>query len=240
MNNSITIKGQSSARGIFASAVLLVALFVINGAVASEPAQIVPVNEIAYGETYAEHSASFWQWFLSEPVEGHPGIDSPEFEVRSGQRGKVWFLSGLFGTVTRNVTIPAGKAVFIALLNAEASTLEEPPFHGETEAEQRAAAVAIVDHVVQLAATVDGQPVANIAQYRVTSPQFSFEAPTPWVFGAVGGEGTAVGDGYYLLLRPMSKGTHTVHFTGLIRFTLAEDGFDAELPADVTYNITVK
>jgi hypothetical protein len=240
MKNSITKKRQSSARGMFASAVMFLALFSTNGTVASEPAQIVPVDETAYGETYAEHSASYWQWYLSEPLEGHPGIDSPEFNVKSGQRGKVWFLSGLLGTGTVNVTVPAGKALFIGLLNAEASTLEEPPFYGETEAEQRAAAVAVMDHLVEIAAAVDGQPVADIARYRVTSPQFSFEAPTPWIFGAVGGEGMAVGDGYYLLLRPMSQGSHTLHFTGFIRFTLAEDGFDAEISADVTINITVK
>jgi len=240
MNNSITSKRHSSARGMLASAVMFVALCASSGTSAVEPAQIVPTSETAYGETYAEHSASYWQWYLSEPLVGHPGIDSPEFNVKSGQRGKVWFLSGLLGTGTINVTVPAGKALFIGLLNAEASSLEEPPFYGETEEEQRAAANAIVDHVVSLAATVDGQPVADIGQYRVTSPQFSFVAPTPWIFGSVGGEGTAVADGYYLLLRPMSKGTHTVHFGGSFLFTLEQDGFDQEIPADVTINITVK
>ena len=207
---------------------------------ANDAVEVVQPDEIAYGESYAEHSAAYWQWFLNKETEGHPGIDSPDYNVKTGQRGKVWFLPGLTGTVTREVTIPAGKAVFVALLNAEASSLEEEPFFGVTEEEQRAAASAIADHIVGLTLTINGDSVENLEDFRVTSPQFEFTAPTPWIFGAVGGSGTAVAEGYYVLLNPLPKGTHTIRFTGAFIFTLAEDGFDAEIPADVTYNITVK
>ena len=89
-----------------------------------------------YGKSYSQWSASYWQWLFSLPVAGHPGIDSPDFDVTEGQSGNVWFLTGPFGTVERNVTIPAGKALFIALINVDSSTLEEPPFYGATAADQ--------------------------------------------------------------------------------------------------------
>src|SRR5215470_2841206 len=66
-----------------------------------------------FGKNYSQWSAAWWQWLFSLPVEGHPGTDSPEFDVTEGQSGNVWFLTGPFETVERNVTIPAGKALFI-------------------------------------------------------------------------------------------------------------------------------
>ena len=233
--------GTGRVKTAVAVIVTLLATAIARSSVeAAEAVEVVATDEVAYGETYAEHSAAYWQWFLSKEAEGHPGIDLPEYNVKTGQRGKVWFLPGLTGTVTRDVTIPAGKAVFVALLNAEASSLEEEPFFGATEEEQRAAASAIADHIVGLTLTINGEAVENLEDFRVVSPQFEFTAPTPWIFGAVGGSGTAVADGYYVLLNPLPKGTHTIRFTGAFVFTLAADGFDAEIPADVTYNITVK
>lgn len=238
MKNPVTTKLTSMRVRMHSSAMaLLVATIALCATTVA--AEIVPPNETAYGSTYAEHSADFWQWFLEEPFDNHPGLEDSDLDVRSGQRGKVWYL-GAAANGTRDVTIPAGKAVFISLLSAEASDLEGFPFYGANEAEQRAAAINIGNGIEEMEATVDGVPVANIGDYRVTSPQFSFSAPTPWIFGEVGGNGTAVADGYYLLLRPLSKGTHVVHFSGVFRFNTADHGFDFELPYDVTYNITVK
>lgn len=244
MKNPLTTKLPSVVshmRRVHAFAMaLFIALFATTAFCATiVAAEIVPPDETAYGSTYAEHSADMWQWFLEELLENHPGLDDSELNVRSGQRGKVWFL-GASPNGMRDVTIPAGKAVFLSLLSAEASNLEGFPFYGATEAEQRAAAINIGNAIEEMEATVDGVPVANIEDYRVTSSQFSFNAPTPWIFGEVGGNGTAVADGYYLLLRPLSKGTHTVHFSGVFRLNEADHGFDAEVPYDVTYNITVK
>jgi len=86
---------------------------------------------------------------------------------------------------------------------------------------------------------VDGVAVSNLANYRVESPQFSFTAPEPWIFSpAPGGEGTAVADGYFVMLAPFYGGTHTIHLTGLIHFSIAEgDPFDGDFSLDVTYNV---
>ena len=88
--------------------------------------------------------------------------------------------------------------------------------------------------------TIDGQPVANLDSFRVISPEFTFSAPSPWIFGNTGGEGTSVGDGYYLFLTPLSRGTHTIHMGGDFHFSVDEgDPFDFDAFADVTYVITV-
>jgi len=135
--------------------------------------------------------------------------------------------------------------LFISLANVEVSSLEPPEsgFHGDTEAEQRELAKYYADHIVpaNLLLTIDGVAVRHLECYRVSSPQFQFTAPSPWIFGDTGGTGTSVGDGYYVLVEPLSKGNHTIHFESLFHFAVAEgDPFDADLPIDMTYHFTVK
>ena len=132
--------------------------------------------------------------------------------------------------------------MFLILINAECSSLEpvDSGFHGDTAAEQRDCAKGWSDHIVNVVCTIDNEAVENIGDFRIVSPQFHFTAPTPWLFGDTGGPGTSVVDGYYVMVRPLSRGTHTIHYTGAFHFTLAADGFDADLPADMTYHVTVK
>ena len=90
---------------------------------------------------------------------------------------------------------------------------------------------------------IDGVPVKNLGAYRFLSPQFQFTAPTPRIFGATGGVGTAVGDGYYLMLAPMSKGTHTIHYGGTFHFEAGEiDNLEQplDLPKDITIILNVQ
>lgn len=191
-----------------------------------------------YEPLYSAWSAAWWQWGLSQPVAGHPFNDDPAFNVAAGQQGPVWFLATPFGTVERHVTIPAGKFLFVGLLNAEASDLEGL---GATKAERRENAEFLADHIVNVSCSIDGEAVSNIDCYRVTSPQFTFNAPSPWIFGETGGRGKSVADGYYVMLTPLSRGTHTLRISGGFHFSIAEgDPFDFDASADVTYHITVR
>ena len=170
------------------------------------------------------------------PLDGHPFTDSFS-DVTAGQTGRVWFLGAPFGTSERAVTIPHGIFLFFGLLNAEFSSLEG----FATEGEQRAESAFWVDHIVDLFCTIDGVSVKSLTAYRVASSQFVFTAPTPWIFGPVGGAGTSVADGYYLMLAPLSKGQHTIHFGGSFHFSVAEgDPFDGDFLLDMTYHITVE
>jgi hypothetical protein len=200
--------------------------------------EVLPPRSHPYSKSYGQWSANWWQWFMEHPMSGHPGVDSPAFDVRSGQQGNVWFLASPFGTVQRTVTIPTGKALFIGLLNAEASDLE---YGTLTEATQRALAAWYADHIASVSCSVDGHAVKNISAYRVQSPQFSFTAPDPWVFSpAPSGAGTAVADGYFVMLAPLSKGTHTIHITGAFHFDAGELGPDpVDFGLDLTYHLNV-
>jgi hypothetical protein len=203
----------------------------------SSQTAVIPSNASAHGKGYGEWSASWWQWVMEHPMAGHPMVDDPGFNVSSGQSGKVWFLAFPFGSVERHVTVPHGTMLFVASLNAEASDLEGL---GTTYQERLETANFLADHIRNLSVTIDGEPVENLDSFRVVSPEFTFKAPSPWIFGDTGGEGTSVADGYYLLLTPFSTGTHTIHIEGDFHFSVDEgDPFDFDAVADVTYVITV-
>jgi hypothetical protein len=183
------------------------------------------------GHSYAEWQAIWWQWLLAIPVENNPFNPGAPFDVSTGQTGDVWFLSGLFGTSTRSGTIPKGKNLFLAIANGEWSDLEGFP----TEADQRAQAKSATDTALvdSLFCTIDGVPVSDLVTFRHATAQFTFNAPTPWIFGDVGGTGHSVDDGYYVMLKKLSPGAHTIHFGVTFDFGGGNTAF-----IDNTYNLT--
>lgn len=234
MNNSRSITHKFHLRNFLA---VLVSAAVLSASAALAGPVAIPPQANFQGASYSEWSAAYWQWLFALPADSNPGIDSPDFDVTDGQSGHVWFLTGPFGTIERNVTIPAGTALFVSLVNVDGSSLEEDPFHGETAEEQLAIANGFAEYITDLSFSVDGKAVENIGDFRVTSPQFSFTAPTPWIFGATGGTGTATGVGYFVMLPPLSVGTHAIHYTGAFKFS--DDPADY-IGVDMTYNVTVE
>ena len=200
--------------------------------------QIFPGNSHPYGHCYAQWSAKWWKWAMQLPVPGHPFIDDLAFDLSHNQSGQVWYLAAPFGTVVRNCNIPHTKALFVGLLNAEASDLEGL---GITYADQHANAKFNADHIHDLVCTLDGSTVNNINSFRFASAQFSFIAPSPWIFGALGGAGTSSADGYYLMFKPLHIGAHVLHYTGNFHFAVSEgDPFDFDAAVDMTYNLNVQ
>jgi hypothetical protein len=194
---------------------------------------VMPPDSKPHGKTYGEWEALWWQAILSIPADP----DNPFFVGGSfGDEKHVLFLSGVSGPTTVNITIPPGTALFFPMINAESSSLEPPPFHGDTEAEQRAVANDFIHNVTGVFAEIDGRPVVDIENYRTQSPQFTFTVPASNILGVTvpPDTGTSVDAGYYLFLAPLSVGTHTLHFGGTFG---ADLGF---LEIDTTYIVTVQ
>jgi hypothetical protein len=208
---------------------------------------VLPPQSHAFGKTYSEWSAEWWQWVYSLPADQHPLTDTAD--CSAGQSGKVWFLGGtytatqdvngnIFGEAERNCSVPSGKALYIPIVNAECNTIEDP---AATDEDLRDCANFLGDHIQNLAITVDDVELKNLQLYRVESPPYSF-GPLP-ANNLAGGDAGAivdsVGDGIYVMLAPLSKGKHTIHFEGAAIFTLVPDGFDFTFSLDITYHITV-
>ncbi|MCB0213126.1 MAG: hypothetical protein KDJ52_27540 [Anaerolineae bacterium] len=206
---------------------------------------VLPPNAKAFGKSYGEWSVEFWQWLYSMPVDAHPLFDTAD--CSQNQSGKVWFLGGTFtvsspepdvvvGTADRDCTIPTGKALFFPMINVECNVFAGD---GQNEQELRDCATGLIDFVDEAHVTVviDGKSVSNIADYRIESPAFEWgPLPPNNVLGA--DEGTtslAVGDGYYVMLPPLSAGEHTIDFTGRV---VIPDVIDFSL--DIHYDLTVQ
>lgn len=207
--------------------------------------RITPPDATFAGRTYAQWAAEFWQWAFRLPATSsssipHPFDDCNARPISADQTGNVWFWAAPDSVETcnqSNTVIPAGKTIFLTMLDVEASSLESSPFHGATEAEQRAIAEKFFSRIDNVFCTIDGVPVDNISSYRAETAQFRFYAPSPWVFGHVGGKGTSVGKGYFVMLK-LPPGSHTIHYGG--RFHLQRNDLDADSPAqDIVKDITL-
>jgi hypothetical protein len=177
----------------------------------ADPGVLPPVSS-PHGHTYGEWSARWWKWFLELPADSnHPANGG---DCSTGQLGQVWFLIGLPGPTTIHCTVPTGKMLFLPIINTECSNLEGPPFFGATEAERRLCAEGIMDGAADLSAKIDGVPIRKPSRYRVSSPNFHFTVPPNNVLGVPAGSGEAVGDGYYLMLAPLSAGSHIIEIKG--------------------------
>jgi hypothetical protein len=88
-------------------------------------------------------------------------------------------------------------------------------------------------------------PVQNLAAYRKQSPLFTWvPLPPNNVFQdplniPACTTSPSVSDGYFLMVAPLSPGSHTIHFKGSIVFTQAQDGFDFTFSLDITYHLTI-
>jgi hypothetical protein len=258
--------------GIFAAVPLTYAANLSAGL--ATKAKVFKSNSAPHDNTYSEWSAKWWQWALSiplyNPVNGqpnHPLFDGEDCSV--GQSGHVWFLGGRFcetgkdcplpGTVVRSCSIPKETALFIPVVNAEDSLVEETELGGSnlTIDSMRTFLAGILDTVTNLQLVVDGVPVENLKEnFRVQSPVFDFTLPEPYyngdpnkrnnVFTAIEPgnypAGTyyqqAVGDGFYVMLKPLPVGPHTIHFSGT--FPNDPQNPDDDFIISMTYNITVE
>jgi hypothetical protein len=206
----------------------------------AQAAEIVPVNENAYGNTYGEWSAEWWQWVLSIPAANSPISDTTGANCARQQSGPVFYLAGTSGgvAVTRSCTVPAGKSLFFPILNAlwGSAVGDCRPSNPRVVcnlADLRKLAADSMDSVT-LKAVIDGQPVENLGQQRVQSPALTITLPDNPA-AAKGPYTPNVSDGYWLLLAPLPAGMHTIYFKGEITGGPFQ-GFVVE----VTYKLTVQ
>lgn len=214
---------------------------------------VIPPPATPAGMTYGEWGAAFWQWAFAIPKDQNPLNDETGANAANGQHGRVWFLAGTtnsspspdnptvyIGKVDRHVTIPAGKLIFFPIVNVEASIAEGD---GVDEQSLKAKADWYISHVRDLAVTVDGRPLRNLAAYRAQSPLYSLwwpEDPVLDYLAALTTPTDSIADGYWIMLAPLPVGRHVLHWEGNMTFTADADGFDGVFAQDITYHVRVK
>ncbi len=223
-------------------------------------AGVVPPQSTYLGMTYGEWGAAWWQWAFSLPLDSHhPLNDATGANAAVGQSGKVWFLGGLWwatggstppSPIIRNITVPAGTALFFPIANGENTFPEVPDAKNITELWATNDWLnAFRDN--NLYATLDGRKLQELASYLTCSPLFKVWLPyennvfqawygplTPGMGAAVEQNGAgenfytlspSAARGFFLMVEPLRVGKHRITF-GVKNLTWS---------LDIVYNITV-
>jgi hypothetical protein len=213
---------------------LAVAAPVAPAHAAPAPGSAFPPGSRPYGKTYAEWNTLWWQWFFRVPVHldpDHPdrGLLNPSFEATgatcaAGQPGGAVFFLGFadpsLPSLTRRCTVPAGKALLLPLLNG----LNLAPGGGAAvvraaqDGLDEAHAALLAD--LELGAEIDGVAVPDVEVYLIAARgvrpfglRLVRDSPFPPP-GSRPGQTyyAAVGSGVYLLIAPLSVGTHVLRY----------------------------
>jgi hypothetical protein len=148
--------------------------------------------------------ASFTPSYTGEPVDACRVL---------GRKGKV-----LFSLPGSTCTVKPGVKVLVPLPGASCSDAEAAPFFGESAAEQRACALAIIrQEVLELRVSVDGRAPQNVLSDRflTISDQFDVVSQPGNPFGATPGPTTLVAVGYLGVLRGLRPGHHMFVVSGV-------------------------
>jgi hypothetical protein len=196
---------------------------------------VLPPWSHAFGRTYGEWGAAWWQWDIAIPFASNPIFDPTGAAQAQHQSGPVWFLAGdAGGLAERTVEIPVGKAVFFPLINVAndypcPDPLFQPAPGQSLEDFLTEGAAALIANVDALSAELDGRVLVNLFDYRGTSPLSTFtgDLSLQSTFDAclTGTPQPFVSDGYWLMLSPLPPGMHTLHF----KASVLGGGFALEL-----------
>ncbi|HEX6886154.1 MAG TPA: hypothetical protein VF530_22460 [Planctomycetota bacterium] len=161
---------------------------------------------------------------MSIPIATNPWANDPTGAFAGiGQQGPVWFLGGSLGdSFTRSVTIPSNVSVFLPVHPwiFGATVFDCAPSVPDVSCDVpslRASAAAAAGAVTTIEIVIDGRMITNPTAYRALSPS-TFDVTVPddniaAFFGAdvpAGTYGPQVSDGYYLMLRPLDSGVHSI------------------------------
>jgi len=239
-------------RSSLAVVMVVMALIMSRPAVFAENINpgVLPINGQIGGLTYGQWSARWWQFAFQQT---NLNICTPD---KPGSR--VTFLAETAkGSETRSCTVPVGMAILFPVFNVEWSVAEAQaqqkmtpgqsclipgPPDGTSDADLLACATAQANHALDsdatLEADVDGVKLQSLQNYRAVSAPFTFTTVAGNPFGLCPADGScpltsrAVADGFWIILTPLSPGTHTIHFKADVPFF--------PFTTEVTYTLTVQ
>lgn len=183
-------------------------------------------------------AAKWWIWALETTAAESPLLDTTGELNELRQSGGIWFLAGNFGGATvRTVRVPVGKALFFPVANYFAGGFLPAPKKGgydpgPVEYARKLCSEGLAG-ITSMTCEVDGVNKLPEAIWEQSQP-FGMLLPADSLFGPDAQVcAPTVDEGYYMLLSPLTPGTHVIHFT-------ARAGTEPDAwVLDVTYNIIV-
>ena len=165
---------------------------------ASVPWTNGPVEGVSLGDW----TAQWWRWTQHAAIA--PYLDPDGRLCDMDQSGSVWFLAGTDGTFEprRRCVVPEGKYLLLPVINMY---YQHRVAKGQSAncSQVQARAAVNNDHLVSAVVVLDGKPLGDMRVHRVRSNCFQ---PNP----GDGSSTLAASDGYWLMLKPLPRGRHTI------------------------------
>jgi hypothetical protein len=176
------------------------------------------VESCPYGVTYGQWTVRWWNWFMSAPKYTNPILDKTgRFASVNQPSDYVWFLAGKLGDGKRDIPnrfckIPGSRSILFPVINCEANCVEYPELANEIDIINKVERDE--NTIVLKECLVDSKPVP--AQ-RIKSDPVVFDLKIV-KDNAIGIEGPrrtiASADGYWVFLKSLSAGKHSIEFHG--------------------------
>jgi len=196
----------------------------------------VSANEHVAGKALHQYANIWWQWTSTMGDEESPVRDRTGEYCHVNQNGDVWFLAGGYGTskIKRHCIIPQGKYLFFPIINM--AYWPENDISKTCEEVQQESALNNSE-LYLVYAELDGHSIPNMRNNRIKSERcfdlhelLAKKQPTKKVY-------PAATDGYWLMLKPLSKGIHSLKFNAQYHHKTAVHG---NMMQDIEYTIEVK
>lgn len=204
----------------------------VSRSISSPAAEVCKEYEKIEGKTWAEWSIVWWQRVLALPREKSPLYDTTGQFTMEGQKGNIWFLyDTIEGSAKRKCTIPTGKYLFFPVINAF-MTSEEDKINAV-----RLSLIEIVNNAGIRIVKLDGQLIVVKQDYRLTTPPFRFKLPgnsANTLFPDLDSNQVGLAEGYWLMLKPLSPGKHSLQITGKLEID------ERKIETHVDYELTVE
>jgi hypothetical protein len=228
------------SRAVVALWAIVVAQSVLVGEEVDPAALIYPPHATVHGKTLGEWGAAWWNWAASMPLGKNALRDDPTGALcHEKQSGPVFFLGGAFasGTYVRACTVETGKDFYFPIVNSAAFN---SPGEARTREELINASAGSIDRASLLECSIDDQALtmADLLQHREPHCCFALELPPDHVFGSdpPGTYEPVAHDGYYIMVRPLPLGDHTIRFK---MFIGDPDPQTALFWLDITYRLRI-
>ena len=171
-----------------------------------------------YGLTYGQWTVKWWRWFLSTPKSISAVFDeSGKFASVNQPTEHVWFLAGKVANESRDLPnrsckIPSSRSILFPIINCEVNPLECPELTKDTDLLEYVNTDE--DKIVAKHCIVNGKIIPG--QRMKSDPEiFEVHIDEDNAYGVPGGGNTfAAADGYWVFLKPLPLGEHTISFRG--------------------------
>lgn len=171
-------------------------------------------NDKLFDLTFGQWTVKWWQWLLSSSKDINPAVDDDGSCSNVKQMGPVWFLAGTLGEDRfphRQCIMPKNKYLLFPVINYEINIFEKPGLDSDEDLINDA--IQDQNDIVHLEALVDMQ---SVPIYRIQSdPKIFFvKLPANNCYGVKDGRVKCAADGYWVFLKPLTPGKHTIFFHG--------------------------